>query len=52
MDKRFATGEMVKETGIYICEAGEKRHYPKGKAFDICPITDKNTKWRKIEKNG
>jgi hypothetical protein len=50
MDRRKLTGEVVRQDGLYICEAGEKRTYQKGQTFDVCPITDKGTRWRKIDK--
>lgn len=48
MDRRKSTGELVPHEGLYVCEAGEKRMYRIGENFDVCPITEKHTKWRKL----
>lgn len=43
----FSTGDRVVETGVYECEAGEKRSLRSGDDFPACPINGNDTSWRR-----
>jgi hypothetical protein len=48
IDVFHQTGDLVEESGIYICTVGERRGFIKGEKFPPCPATGDETTWRHI----
>jgi hypothetical protein len=40
------TGDLVEESGIYICAVGERKGFIKGEKFPLCPASGERTIWR------
>jgi hypothetical protein len=48
IDVFHQTGDLVEESGIYICAVGERKGFMKGERFPPCPATGEITTWRHV----
>lgn len=41
------TGELCKEDGTYVSEAGGRQFFAGGETFGPCPVTGQETRWQR-----
>ena len=46
-NRAFRTGEPVGEPGNYVCESGNRASYREGETFKACPVSGKETTWKR-----
>ncbi|WP_170937603.1 hypothetical protein [Terribacillus saccharophilus] len=44
--REYRTGQGVPQTGVYICQSGERVEINKDDVFPACPVKGKKTTWK------
>lgn len=47
--REYRTGQGVPQTGVYICQSGERVEIKENDVFPVCPTKGEETTWKHEE---
>jgi hypothetical protein len=47
--REYRTGQGVPQTGVYICQSGERVEIKENDVFPVCPAKGEETTWKHEE---